>query len=386
GKPMAVGGSVEDRHGIILAKNYEAKAYGIKTAETIWEAKKKCPQLIVVPPDFDKYLRFSKLFRQILLDYSDQVEPFGIDEAWLDVSGSTQLFGSGEQIADTIRNRVKSELGITVSVGVSFNKIFAKLGSDMKKPDAVTVINKENYQTLAWPLPVGDLLGVGRATQNRLRYQIRTIGELAQANPQHLKWLFGKRGLILHSFANGWDTSTVKPAGFESCVKSVGNSSTCPRDLADEQDVRIVFQSLAESVAERMRDLAVMARTVQISLRTNDLYWFERQTALARPSMVSDELTAAAMKLLREHYHWEKPLRSIGIRGTNLISTKGARQLSLFADEQGREQSERVEYAIDDIRRRFGHHAINRALLVVDRKLGKLDAKSNHTIHPVSFS
>ena len=386
GKPVAVGGSVEDRHGIILAKNYEAKAYGVKTAEAIWQARKKCPSLIIVPPDMEKYLRFSKLFKRILMDYSEQVEPFGIDESWVDVTGSTNLFGSGEQIANTIRERVKFELGVTVSVGVSFNKIFAKLGSDIKKPDATTVITRENFKEVVWSLPASDLLGVGRATQAKLKnYGINTIGAIAKTDPKALQRRFGKWGLLLHSYANGLDNSTVKPAGYENIVKSVGNSTTCPRDLESEQDARIVFQNLAESVAERMRRLGVMANTVQISLRTNDLEWCERQMGLPYPSMVSSELTNAAMKLLRSSYLWNKPLRSIGIRGTNLVSMSNNRQLSMFGNEAERERSERMEYAIDDIRRRFGHHSINRALLIADKKLGRLDAATEHVIHPIGY-
>ena len=387
GKPVAVGGSVEDRHGIILSKNYEAKAYGVKTAEAIWQARRKCPSLIIVPPDIEKYLRFGRLFKNILLDYSEQVEPFGIDESWVDVTGSTSLFGSGEQIANTIRERVKFELGVTVSVGVSFNKIFAKLSSDIKKPDATTVITRENFKALVWPLAASDLLGVGRATQAKLHYYgINTIGALAETDPKALQRRFGKWGLLLHSYANGLDNSTVKPAGYENVVKSVGNSTTCHRDLDCEQDVRIVFQNLAESVSERMRRLGVMANTVQISLRTNDLEWCERQMGLPYPSMVSSELTNAAMKLLHGSYLWNKPLRSIGIRGTNLVSLKNNRQLSMFGNEAERERSERVEYAIDDIRRRFGHHSINRALLIADKKLGRLDAATEHVIHPVGYS
>ena len=386
GKPVAVGGSVEDRHGIILAKNYEAKAYGVKTAEAIWQARRKCPSLIIVPPDMEKYLRFSKLFKRILLDYSEQVEPFGIDESWVDVTGSTNLFGSGEQIANTIRERVKFELGITVSVGVSFNKIFAKLGSDIKKPDATTVITRENFREVVWPLPASELLGVGRATQAKLHnYRIYTIGDLAKADTRMLQRRLGKWGIMLHSYANGLDNSTVKPAGYENVIKSVGNSTTCPRDLDCEQDARIVFQNLAESVSERMRCLGVMANTVQISLRTNDLEWCERQMGLPYPSMVSSELTNAAMKLLRSSYLWNKPLRSIGIRGTNLVSMNNNRQLSMFGNEAERERSERMEYAIDDIRRRFGHHSINRALLIADKKLGRLDAATEHVIHPIGY-
>ena len=386
GRPMAVGGSAEERHGIILARNYEARPFGIKVGQALWEARQKCPGLIIVPPDYEKYLRFSRLFREILADYSPQVEPFGLDESWLDVTGSLEKYGSGERIADEIRERVKFELGITVSVGVSYNKIFAKLGSDIKKPDATTVITESNYRDVVWPLPAADLLGVGRATLAKLTaYGVKTIGDLANCDPGILKSWFGKWGLFLHVYANGRDNSPVAEIGMEGIVKSVGNSTTCPRDLLNDDDAHIVFQNLAESVAERMREQGLMARTVQISLRTNDLFWFERQMALPQPTFISTEICDAAMKLLRQNWHWEKPLRSIGVRGTNLVPINRIRQLSLFADEQRREKAERMEYAIDDIRRRFGHYAIDRALLLLDDKLGKLNPKADHTIHPVGF-
>ena len=386
GHPVAVGGSAELRHGIILAKNYEAKAYGIQVGHTLWEAKQKCPGLIIIPPDYDKYIRFSRLFRNILKDYSNQVEPFGLDESWVDVTGNPKVRNSGEAVANEIRERVKFELGVTVSIGVSYNKIFAKLGSDIKKPDATTLITENNYRDIVWPLPVSDLLGVGRATQIKLiRYGIKTIGDIARTDSKTLQSWFGKWGLFLYTYANGYDSSPVKAVSYETAVKSVGNSTTCPRDLENEQDAYIVFVNLAESVAVRMRDLGLMAKTVQISLRANDLKWCERQMTLSKPSMISSELVSTAMALLKKHYQWEKPLRSIGIRGANLVPIGSCRQLSFFEDEAERERMERLEYAIDDIRRRFGHYSINRAILALDDKLGKIDAKADHVIHPIGY-
>ena len=386
GRPVAVGGSAEDRHGIILARNYEARPYGVKVGQALWEARQKCPDLIIVPPDYDKYLRFSRMFRTILYDYSPQVEPFGLDESWVDVTGSLKLFGNGKAIADEIRERVKFELGITVSVGVSYNKIFAKLGSDIKKPDATTVIAEDNFREVIWPLPAAELLGVGRATQLKLsKYRIRTIGDIATCDIALLKRWFGKWGLFLHTFANGLDTSPVAEAGEENVVKSVGNSTTCPRDLENDTDAHIIFQNLAESVAERMRDLGLQAKTVEISLRNNELFRFTRQTTLPRPTHISGELCSAAMRLLRENHKWEKPLRSIGIRGTNLVPIGSAWQLSIFEDEAKRERAEKLEYAIDDIRRRFGHFAIERAFMRSDPKLGKLNAKDENVIHPIGY-
>ena len=390
GRPLAVGGSAEERHGIILARNYEARPFGIKVGQALWEARKLCPSLVIVPPDYEKYLRVSRLFRNILSDYSPQVEPFGLDESWADVSkysgGSGRIDGIGGKIADEIRSRVKDEIGVTVSVGVSWNKIFAKLGSDIKKPDATTVITEDNYREVVWPLPAEDLLGVGRATKTKLaKYGINTIGGIANCNPEYLKSWFGKWGLFLHTYANGLDSSPVTETGDENVIKSVGNSSTCPRDLENDEDAHIVFQNLAESLAERMRELGLQARTVEISLRRNDLTGFIRQKTLDRPTHISTELCCAAMQLLRANYNWELPLRSIGIRGANLIPIGSARQLSLFTDEIRREKAERLEYTIDTIRGRYGHFAIDRALLRLDGVLGKLNPKEEHTIHPIGY-
>ena len=386
GHPVAVGGSVEDRHGIILARNYEARPFGVKVGQALWDARARCPGLIIVPPDYDKYIRFSRMLRAILYSYSPQVEPFGLDEAWIDVSGNQKLYGSGQSIADEIRERVKFELGITVSIGVSYNKIFAKLGSDIKKPDATTVISEDNYREVVWPLPAEELLGVGRATQIKLaKLGINTIGGIAKCDPKRLLKWFGKWVLFLSVYANGQDTSPVAEFGEEKIVKSVGNSTTCPRDLENDLDAHIVFQDLAESVGERLRELGLKAKTVEVSLRDNKLFWFTRQVTLPRPTFVSTELSAAAMILLKANYKWERPLRSIGIRGTNLVPMNTPYQLNLFEDEGKRISMEKLEYAIDNIRKCFGHRAIELAFMHLDPKLGKLDPKSDHTIHPISY-
>jgi DNA polymerase-4 len=386
GHPVAVGGSVEERHGIILARNYEARPFGVRVGQALWQARQLCPDLIIVPPSYDKYILFSKLFRGILSDYSPLVEPFGLDESWVDV---TQSLGgrTGGEIADEIRERVKFELGVTVSVGVSFNKIFSKLGSDMHKPNGTTVITQENFRETVWRLPAADLLGVGRSTQKKLlQWGVKTIGDIARLGAEQLQQRMGKWGLYLYTYAAGLDSSPVREFGNEAVVKSVGNSTTCPRDLENEQDAHIVLLNLAESVAERMRELGFMAKTVVISLRLNDLTWFERQLGLERPTFLAPELTRAAMILLRENYRWEKPLRSIGIRGTNLVPMNSAVQTTLFENEEQRMKAEKIEYTLDEIRRRYGHHAVNRGLLLLDGKLGLLDAKADHTIHPVGYA
>ena len=386
GKPVAVGGDQEQRHGIILAKNYEAKAYGIKTGEALWQAKQKCPRLIIVKPNYALYLRFSRLAREIYADYTDQIEPFGLDEVWADVTGSMHLYGSGEEIANKIRQRIKYELGITVSVGVSYNKIFAKLGSDMKKPDAVTVSTAGNFKDKVWPLPAAELLYVGRATQRKLYDKgIVTIGELAKTDSELLHSWFGKWGLILHTFANGWDTSPVTRMGEEAIIKSIGNSTTTPRDLTCELDAKIIYYMLAESVAERLRDHGFLCRGVQISLRDNELFSFERQLKLTKPTCLSSELCEAALKLLKDNYRWERPLRSIGIRACNLIPASTPVQLTLLEDEAQRIRREQLERAVDDIRRRFGHYSIGRAVNALDDTLGRINPKGDHIIHPVGY-
>jgi len=257
-KPVIVCGDAEARHGIILAKNYIAKSMGVKTGEAIWEAKQKCPGLVLVRADFQKYLRFSRLARAIYADYTDQIEPFGIDEAWLDISGTEKIFGTGPDIANKIRQRLKSELGLTGSVGVSWNKIFAKLGSDMKKPDATTVISEDNFRDVVWPLPVGELLYVGRSTRCQLQNRaIYTIGDLANRDIKSLRLLLGTWGETLHSFANGLDSAPVRQTDESSIIKSVGNSTTTTRDLANNQDVKLIIYVLAGSVAARLRSMVL---------------------------------------------------------------------------------------------------------------------------------
>ncbi len=386
GKCVAVGGDTEARHGIVLAKSQEAKAFGIKTGEVLWQAKQKCPNLIILKPNYPLYLRFSRMIRGLFAEYTSQVEPFGLDESWLDVTGSIGLFGSGADIAEQIRSRVKKELGVTVSVGVSYNKIFAKLGSDMKKPDAVTVITRENYRQKVWPLPAEDLLYVGRATQRKLYNRgITTIGGIANADPELLHDWFGKWGYVLHTFANGWDSAPVAHAGDEAVVKSIGNSTTTPRDICNLQDAKIVFYNLAESVAARLREQGLKGRTIQIGVRDNTLCCFERQMKLPQPTCVSDEICMAAMRLLTESYSWERPLRSIGLRATDLVSARENMQLSLLGDGYRQERQEKLDRAVDDIRRRFGHYSIARAIMATDPTLRQFDAKGDHTIHPVGY-
>ncbi|MBR1534262.1 MAG: DNA polymerase IV, partial [Ruminococcus sp.] len=296
-KPVAVGGDAEKRHGIILAKNQIAKAYHIKTGEAIWQARQKCPDLVVVPPHFERYMRFSKMCRRIYSDYTDHIENFGLDEAWLDVSGND---AGGEEIAHEIRERIKSELGITVSIGVSFNKIFAKLGSDYKKPDAVTVISRENFREIVWPLPAEDILYVGRSTKKKLnRLGVYTIGDLAAFPLPALRSNFGKWGDVLYTFSNGYDNSPVMHADESSAIKSIGNSTTTVRDLENDEDVKMIFMVLCDSVCRRLREQGAKAGVVAISVRDKELYSFTRQKKLFSATDITEEVLDTAMSLFR---------------------------------------------------------------------------------------
>jgi DNA polymerase-4 len=384
--PVAVAGDPLNRHGIILAKNMIAKKLGVKTGKAIWEAKLKAPDLVTVPPDFRKYLKFSRLARQILYDYTDQIEPFGIDENWIDVTGSKLLCGDGTEIADSIRSRIKEELGITVSIGVSFNKIFAKLGSDMKKPDAVTVIPHDKFKDIVWQLPVSDLLYVGRSTQKKLNARgVLTIGDLANYPVEYLISTLGKWGEILSLFANGKDTAPVRKMNESSAVKSIGNGTTCPRDLLNNQDVKLVFTVLSESVAARLRDYGLKCTGVQVYLRDNELHSLTRQKKLAKPTYLSTDILNAGMELLVQNYTWQKPLRSIGIRAIDLVTENSFMELSLFDDNDKLIQQENLAHTIDALRSRFGHDIVLKASCLLDTKLTGFNPKEDHTIHPVSY-
>ncbi|MGI5912334.1 MAG: DNA polymerase Y family protein [Syntrophomonadaceae bacterium] len=385
-KPVAVCGDPMARHGIVLAKNYLAKAAGIKTGEAVWQAQQKCPGLVIVPPNYSLYLRFSRLARNIYASYTDQVESFGLDEAWLDVTRSRQIYGDGFKIANEIRERIKFEMGVTVSVGVSYNKIFAKLGSDIKKPDATTIISRDNFKEIAWSLPAGDLLYVGRATERKLaRYGISTIGDIANAGVKFLKSFLGKWGEVLWIFANGYDNSPVVPIGEEALVKSVGNSITTPRDLKTDEDVQIVFYVLGESVSARMREHGFKCRTIQISIRDNTLFSLTLQGKFRKPTSLANDLAKKAISLFQDNYSWLNPIRSIGLRGCDLITADTYEQLSLFEDEEKSVKLERLELTVDKLRRRFGHFSVQRAVLLKDIDLGAINPREDHTIHPNSY-
>ncbi len=383
-KPVAVSGNAENRHGIILAKNEIAKKYGVKTGEAIWQAKKKCPELVTVPPHFDLYKRFSKMARRIYSDYTDRIEPFGLDEAWLDVTHNTQK--SGIEIAREINKRVKQELGITVSIGLSFNKIFAKFGSDYKKPDAITVISRDNYKSIVWNSPAEDLLYVGRATKKKLNdIGIYTIGDIANSDTKLLRLHLGKWGDLIYGFANGYDSSPVAHMDENSEVKSIGNSTTTPRDMKTYDDVKIVMYILCDSVCRRMREQGFMAKIVGISVRDNELNIFTRQCTLDDYSNLTKEITAAALSLFKKSYKMQKPLRSIGISVTDFVHDNIPHQMSILRSEERLLQNERLDKTIDTLKKRFGNYVLRPAVLLCDNELSGFNPKDDHTIHPVSY-
>ena len=385
-KPLAVCGSQEERHGIVLTANYLAKPYGVKTGMAIWQARQRCPNLVILPPDMDEYIRFSRMARDIYEDYTDQIEPFGLDESWLDVTGSVGLFGDPMSIAREISGRIKFELGITASIGVSDNKITAKLGSDYKKPDAITRIEADNYKEIAYPLPVEDLLYVGPATSRKLRaIGIRTIGRLAECPVDVLVRRLGKMGAVLHTFANGRDVSPVQKSDHVPNIKSVGNSTTTPRDLETEADVKLMLYLLAESVCARMRELVSRCTVVEIYVRDTQLNSIVRQRKLQAPSCSSQELAETGLDIFRRNYRWDRPVRSIGLRGAGLVEAQGTVQLSLYTEDQKRDKWERIDTAVDHLRQRYGYMSVRRALMDSDPLLGHINVKDGHTVHPVGY-
>ena len=384
--PVAVCGSVEERHGIVLTKNQLAKQQGVQTGEAIWQARMKCPDLVCVPPDFALYLRFSQRMRKLYEEYAERVESFGLDEAWMDISNPGVTIDDGERIAHEIRNRIKRELGITVSVGVSFNKVFAKLGSDLKKPDAVTVIPPDAFQEKVWGLPVGELLFVGPATRRKLgEMNVRTIGDLARMDAGLLRGRLGKPGLTLKAYASGLDTSPVMPAQANAVIKSVGNSTTPPHDLQNTDDARCLYYLLAESVAARLRQEGLRAKCVAISARDTELVTRSCQQTLDRATNLSGEIARAALQLFQERFALGFPYRSIGLSCSALSPQDEPVQLDFMGDEAQRMKNERLENAIDGLRRRFGHQIVRRAVVLTDRQYATVNPVEDHTVHPVPF-
>lgn len=384
-KPVAVCGDTEARHGIVLAKNDLAKTCGIRTGHVIWQAKQLCPELTIVPPHYDRYLAFSRYVTDIYREYTNRVEHFGLDECWMDVSETSHLFGSAEQIAETIRQTIKDHLKITVSIGVSYNKVFAKLGSDMQKPDAITVITKDNFRQLVWPLPASDLLYVGPATTKKLfRRGIHTIGQLANMDVGVLNSLFGVIGEMLWLFANGKDATTVRDFDENSLIKSIGNSTTCPRDLITDDDVRITLYLLCESVAQRLRDHHFLSRTVSIWMRDCNLCSITRQETIQTPTNLSTQLFETAFSLYRRNHIIGRPIRSLGVRASNLVSDHVV-QTSFLPEFLDDWKTQALERTIDALRNCYGHGCIKRAVMLSDRSLSAVNPREDHIIHPVGF-
>lgn len=361
--PVAVCGDPASRHGIILAKNEPAKRRGVQTAETVWQAKQKCPNLILLPPHHGLYARYSRRINTIYGQYTDLVEPFGIDESWLDVTGSLHLFGGdARQLADDIRARLRQEVGLTISVGVSFNKVFAKLGSDYKKPDATTVISRENWRDIVWPLPVGDLLFVGRAAQRTLgQYGVETIGQLAACKPEMLEQLMGKMGVQLYRYANGLDDAPVRPQHQREPVKSVGNSTTFPENLTRWEEIRSGLQLLSDSVAGRLRKEGLYCGGVAVAVKDAQFRTVSRQMRLGTPTHLMRDILEAAQELTRRIWKAPTPVRLLSVTALYITdSADSYQQLDLLAgDAPLRDQrQEQLESAMDTIRGKYGRDAI----------------------------
>lgn len=356
--PVAVCGSEDDRHGIVLAKSYEAKKFGVKTAETVWQAKKKCPNLIIVPPQYDEYKKYSKLIQNIYYSYTDQVEPFGLDECWLDVTGSLKLFGNVENIAEEIKERVKKEIGVTVSIGVSFTKTFAKLGSDLKKPDAITYISKENFKNIVWPLVTNEIIGVGKSTFKILEeMNLKTIGELANCDISLLEQKLGKHGRILWKRVNGIDDEIVDANIYTASPKSIGNGKTFRNDLTKINDIRSAFQNLTYEISNKLKKHRLEAKNIQIVIRDNQFN--DKQLQCELPTITSSSLiiTNTAMDLFKK-YKWNKPIRALTIRAINLIEEGTNDQISLFEEKDEYEKIKKIDKVMFEINNKFGPNSV----------------------------
>ena len=382
--PLAVGGSSKRRNGIILAKNELAKAYGVKTAEALWEARNKCPDLVIVPPDYELYMYYSERSREIYRDYTPLIESYGLDEAWLDLSGLDLNYSLASYLAKEMHERVVAELGVCVSIGVSWNKVFAKMASGLAKPDGTCIITEDNYQDRIWPLDISKLFYVGRAyTRKFKRIGINTIKDLALADKDLIEANFGKVGLMLKSFARGEDLSVIHSDKEEEEIKSISNSITTARDIEGLADVKLVLGILADSVAARMREAGFLAKTISISMRSTELESKRVQTSLSAPTDLTVEILNTAIALYKENYNLHLPLRSLALRASNL-ETISPEQLDFIPASDYKKQSARVDRTIDSLRRRFGYDKILRASSLSD-EIGHIDAKNTHIISPISF-
>ena len=373
--PLAVCGNPELRHGVVLAKNEIAKKAGIKTGDVIWQAKQKAPELVVVQPHFDLYMSYSKQMFALYNDYTDMVEPFGADECWLDVTGSQKLFGDGKQIADAIRERVKKESGLTCSVGVSFNKVFAKLGSDLKNPDATTVIDRDNYKRLIWCLPADQMLMIGRRTYERLKQlNIVTIGDLARADGNMLKSNFGINGIKMKEYAMGDDSEPVREAVKHRDMKSIGHGMTAVRDIETVEDARDLIYYLSEKVGARMRKANVRGSLVSVGMRDSTLFSIVRQKKLPMPTYSSTEIAECALAVFKENWNGD-PMRTITVGVSKLEDDKEPRQLSFFADDVRNDKLEKLDETLDKITEKYGSVVHRASLIGRDFIYDKTDAE-----------
>lgn len=387
GRPMAVGGDPESRHGIVLAKDQLAKKAGVKTGMALWEARRLCPEIVFVPPNLELYMRFSKMAHAIYGEYTEQQEAFGIDESWLDVTASSGCCGSSNDIAQDISRRIKKELGVTVSIGVSWNKIFAKFGSDYRKPDAITQITPSNYRTIIWPQPVGNLLYVGRATERKLyEHGILTIGQLAQTDSAFLGGLLGKMGVILHMFANGEDQTPVSRESFQAPIKSVGNGITAPRDLVSDQDVKIIVEMLSESVSKRMRASQLKCTVVEFFALSSDMeYSYGRQHKIKRPTNISSEIAREALDLYYAGWYGQRPIRHIGVRASGLVDALCPEQMDLCVNEVRRRKLDQMDVTMESIRSRFGYGSVRKGMMLTDTDLSGRAEVKDHEVHPHGY-
>ncbi len=369
-KFIAVCGLEEDRHGIVLAKNENAKRMGVKTGDTIWQARQKCPDIIIARPHFDKYEYYSKIVREIYSEYTDEVEPFGMDECWLDVTRSTSLFGSGKVIADTIRKRVKCETGLTVSVGVSFNKVFAKLCSDLKKPDAVTVVQSHNFKEKLWELPANELLGVGRATYQTLeRHGIFTIGDIARTPLCYIeKWL-GKNGVSLHAWANGLDDSPVAACDYTPTPKSISHGVTCRDDLGNTEEAARILLYLCSDISTRLREKGLLASSVTVGARDSRLETHEYSVNISSPTRSHSIIYKSAKDLFARSYRFDNPVRALTVRVSKLTRDSEPVSFDFFTDINRAQKLEKKESTVDALKKRFGKDVLVPASLLCDIKL-----------------
>ena len=361
--PMAVGGDQQARRGVVLAKNELAKSFGVTTGEPIVQAKRKCPSLVVAQAHHERYEEYSQKAHDIYARYTDKIEPFGIDECWLDVTESLNLFGDGKQIADRLRSEIRGELGLTISVGVSFNKVFAKLGSDLKKPDATSLITSGNFKEIVWTLPANDLLYVGKKTAKRLEsVGIFTIGDIARTSSEYLTRMLGKMGSVLYNYANGLDDSPVDETSYMAANKSVGSHVTTAKDLKSNEEVRELLLEIAGGVAVRLRRHGEKCRTVHVIMKNTELSVITRQGQLSNPSNIASVIAQKAYEIFLKNWEWTKNIRMLGISVSDLQEGEVAAQLSLFDDSGKSEKQEQIEDSIDKIRGKYGKDIIKRGL------------------------